>query len=117
MRVWKPWRSVGLGLIVAFTVACASVSQRQPAVQISADERAALARIALGDSRVRGAVGEGPQRIAASDLVPDKAQAEQVLAGTSTANLARQALILIYNPTTNRAARTLIDLDRGAVLS
>ena len=86
------------------------------AAPITTEERFAIERTILSDPRVRAIVGEGQPRIAITDVEFDKAEAEAFLAGTSTTPPRRRVTIVLINPQTQQAARTLVEPSQGRIL-
>lgn len=87
------------------------------AAPITTEERLAIERTILSDPRIRAIVGEGQPRIATTDVEFDKAEAEAFLAGTSPTRPTRRVTIVLINPQTQQAARTVVEPSQGRILT
>jgi hypothetical protein len=74
----------------------------------TAEQMRSLHQAAVSDMRVRAIVGPGETRAFIAEMEPDKAAVEAFLSGTSAAAPARPTVVTVFNPATNKAARTLM---------
>jgi hypothetical protein len=73
-------------------------------------ERVSVRQIVVNDARVRSLIGAGTARVIVGEAEVDKAEAERYLSGQSTMPPTRRVALLVFNPATNHAARTLVVL-------
>jgi hypothetical protein len=92
---------VGAGLLGALACADMAWAQFQPlgdAVSpTTAEERLAAERAALSDPRVTAIAGRGELRVASSDVVVDKGEAERFIEGISVHPPTRQVIVAVLN--------------------
>jgi len=111
--------SVGLGRIAIVAAGllalpclahAAGTTGQLPSTALSPLERTSAQRIVVNDSRVRSLIGAGEARVIVGEAEVDKSEAERYLSGESATPPTRHVSILVFNPATNQAARTLVVL-------
>jgi hypothetical protein len=98
-------RSIIFGLVLAAASACAGIALGQSGAPITPEERLAAERAALSDQRVTAIVGRGQFRLASSDIIVDKGEAERFLEGISAMPPTRRVIVVVLNIQTNKAAK------------
>lgn len=111
-------RSTLLILIAAIWFPCVhAVEPAAAASNVAALDASFLTRETLSDARVRELLGPGEGKVIAVDALRDKAEAEAYLDGRREAPPARSASVLVWNKSAGKAARALLSVPDGKVMS
>src|SRR5262245_55023958 len=116
-------RCVGVAAALLATMNVSETGRAQvehapwPVASITTEEKLLIERTVLFDPRTRAIVGEGQPRITSTDVHVDKAEAEAFLTGKSATLPTRRVTVVLVNPRTQQAARSLIELSQNQVLT
>jgi hypothetical protein len=88
-----------------------------PAAPLTLEETRAVQQTALSDARVQAIIGAGQARVFISSGEIDKAEAEAFISGTSTTPPVRPIVVVVFNISTNKAARVLVLPAQNRVLA
>lgn len=109
---------VGAVLTTVLALWLNSAAQTEPALApLSVSQHSFVVKTLTSSQRVQALLGVGPRRVAMGEPQVAKAQAERFLAGETAAPPARTVSVLLFNPVTNRAARALVSLNDGRIIS
>lgn len=116
--ITSPAISIALiGCLYGWAQAQETAASAERFAPLTAQEKLAVEKATLADTRVRALVGPGQLRVLTSEIEVDKAEAEAFLAGTSSAPPTRRVGVLVFNPKTNKAAHAWVASEKQRVLS